>query len=285
MALNNSNIATGAINLLAMLLAGPIIFAGIWLSNKLDNSCLRLIPQWPIIALGISVLVVGVAGFIGGFWRMKWLLVLYFIFMFVLIMVLASLVGFIYKFMVATGGSGHAAPGRTFLEYELNEFSGWLTRRIEDPQEWDRIRNCLSSTSVCSELNQAYRLPQDFFNAYISPLQSGCCKPPTQCNYTFVNPSYWIFPMNKGADMDCLIWSNFQSQLCYACDSCKAGLLANLKQEWRKADIFLSITLVALSFVYLIGCCCACLAFRNAKAQSSSSASTAPRKAARRRNS
>jgi hypothetical protein len=94
-------------------------------------------------------------------------------------------------------------------------------------------------------------------------LQSGCCKPPTQCGYTFVNPTYWISPINTAADMDCLQWNNEQTQLCYNCDSCKAGLLANLKKEWRRADIILLITLVALISVYLIGCC----AFRNAKTE------------------
>lgn len=94
-------------------------------------------------------------------------------------------------------------------------------------------------------------------------LQSGCCKPPTLCGYTFVNPTYWISPINNAADMDCLNWNNDQNQLCYSCDSCKAGLLANLKKEWRRADIILVITLVGLICVYVMGCC----AFRNAKTE------------------
>lgn len=94
-------------------------------------------------------------------------------------------------------------------------------------------------------------------------LQSGCCKPPTMCGYTFVNPTYWISPINTAADVDCVQWSNDQSQLCFACDSCKAGLLANLRRGWRKADVILIFTCVALIIVYLIGCC----AFRNAKTE------------------
>lgn len=49
--------------------------------------------------------------------------------------------------------------------------------------------------------------------------------------------------------------------LCYSCTSCKAGLLANLRREWRTADVVLVVTLVALIFVYVMGFC----AFRNAK--------------------
>lgn len=102
----------------------------------------------------------------------------------------------------------------------------------------------------------------DISHSYLF-LQSGCCKPPTECGYTFVNPTYWISPINTAADMDCLQWSNDQTQLCYSCNSCKAGLLANLKKEWKKADIILIIALVGLIVIYLIGCC----AFRNAKTE------------------
>lgn len=91
--------------------------------------------------------------------------------------------------------------------------------------------------------------------------QSGCCKPPTKCGYTFVNPTYWISPIDLSADLDCLLWSNEQTVLCYSCSSCKAGLLANIKREWRRADLILVLTLVALIVVYVLGF----LAFRNAK--------------------
>ncbi|RRT66628.1 hypothetical protein BHE74_00055149 [Ensete ventricosum] len=65
------------------------------------------------------------------------------------------------------------------------------------------------------------------------------------------------------ADVDCAIWSNDQSQLCYDCNSCKAGLLGNLRKEWRKANVALIIAAVVLIWVYIIGCS----AFKNAQAQ------------------
>jgi hypothetical protein len=78
-----------------------------------------------------------------------------------------------------------------------------------------------------------------------------------------VNPTYWISPINNAADMDCLQWSNDQTTLCYNCDSCKAGLLANLRKEWKRANVILIITVIVLIVVYLIGC----FAFRNAKTE------------------
>ncbi|XP_022159601.1 protein TORNADO 2 [Momordica charantia] len=258
MALNKNII--GGINLVAMLLSVPIIGAGIWLATQPDNACLQIL-QWPLIIFGVAVLLVGVAGFIGAFCRITWLLLLYLVAMLVLILLLGSLVGFVY--MVTLRGSGHLQPNRAYLEYHLDDFSAFLRRRVQSSFKWDLIRTCLSSSTMCAELNQSFRMAQDFFNAPITPMQSGCCKPPTLCGYTFVNPTYWIMPINNAADMDCLKWNNDQTQLCYSCDSCKAGLLQSLKNQWRTADIVLLLALVALISVYIIACC----AFRNAKTE------------------
>ncbi|KAL6544023.1 Protein TORNADO 2 [Orobanche gracilis] len=242
----------GVLHFVALLLSIPVIGAGIWLATQPANSCVKNL-HWPVIILGVLILIVSIVGIIGGFCRIPWLLILYFVAMLILIVVLAFLVVFIYS--VTNIGSGHPVPSRSYLEYKLDDFSGFLRRMVRSSYKWDRIRSCLSTSTMCSELNQSYRMAQDFFDAHtISPLQSGCCKPPTECAYTFVNPTYWISPINNAADMDCLQWSNDQTQLCYSCDSCKAGLLANLKKEWRKAYILLAITLVALIFISLSGC-------------------------------
>ncbi|XP_031098704.1 protein TORNADO 2-like [Ipomoea triloba] len=258
MALSNNVI--GCINFVAILLSIPIIGAGVWLATLPDNSCVKIL-QWPVIILGVLTLIVALAGFIGGFWRIPWLLIFYLVAMLVLIILLACLVVFVY--MVTIRGSGHPEPSRAYLEYHLDDYSGWLRRRVRSSYKWDRIKTCLSSSPMCAQLNQTYTSALDFFNAHLSPMESGCCKPPTKCGYTYVNPTYWISPIDMTADMDCLNWNNDQSQLCYSCDSCKAGLLANLKKEWRRADIILLITLVGLVWVYVIGCC----AFRNAKTE------------------
>lgn len=94
-------------------------------------------------------------------------------------------------------------------------------------------------------------------------LQSGCCKPPTACGYNYVNPILWTNPVNPMADSDCYLWNNDQNQLCYNCNACKAGLLGNLRKEWRKANIILIVAVVVLIWVYVI----ACSAFRNAQTE------------------
>ncbi|XWS62161.1 hypothetical protein CRYUN_Cryun07bG0187300 [Craigia yunnanensis] len=252
MATNNTIIAT--INFITLLLSIPIIGAGIWLTNEPDNSCVKIL-QWPLIILGISISVVALLGFVGGCWRITWLLIFYLVAMFILIVLFACLVVLIY--LITNKGSGHPAPGRTYLEHDLDDFSGWLRRKVVSPNKWDRIRACLNSTDMCSELNQRYRIAQDFFNSRLTSIQYGCCMPPAECGYTYINPTYWLTPNNTAASMDCLQWSNDQMQLCFHCDSCKAGLLANLTKEWRRVGIILFITLVVLICVYLIGFCCA----------------------------
>jgi len=78
-----------------------------------------------------------------------------------------------------------------------------------------------------------------------------------------VSPTVWTSPANPAADADCAAWSNDPGQLCYACASCKAGVLGGLREQWRKATVALLVATVALIFVYVIGCS----AFRNAQTE------------------
>ncbi|CAL4929123.1 unnamed protein product [Urochloa decumbens] len=257
MALNH--MALAAINFAAALLSIPVIGAGIWLSTQPDNACVQIL-QWPVIALGAAILAVGLAGFAGALWRLPWLLLTYLVAMLALILALACLAAF--TFTVTANSSGHPVPSRAFLEYDLDDYSGWLRARLDAPGRWDRVKACLAATPTCAEFNQTYATAQGLFTApWVSPLQSGCCKPPTRCGYTFVTPTYWISPISEAADPDCAAWSNEETRFCYSCNSCKAGLLQNLRREWRRADIILAVAVAALVVVYVMGC----YAFRTAK--------------------
>jgi hypothetical protein len=171
MALNYMGVA--AINFVAALLSIPVIAAGIWLSTQADNACVQIL-QWPVIALGVAVLAVGLAGFVAALWRLPWLLLAYLVAMFVVVVALACLAVFV--FAVTTGSSGHRVPSREFLEYDLDDYSGWLRARLDAPGRWDRIKACLAATPTCSDFNGTYATAQDLFTAApnrMSPLQSG----------------------------------------------------------------------------------------------------------------
>ncbi|XP_068653311.1 tetraspanin-2-like [Aristolochia californica] len=256
-----SNNITAVLNFFAFLCSLPIIGAGTWLASKQDNECIHAF-KWPVVLLGVLVLLVSLAGFAGAYWNRKGLLAIYLFSMAVLIVLLIVLL--IFAFIVTRQDGSYAVAGRNYKEYRLQGYSAWLRNYIQNSEHWAQIRSCLALSDVCPRLSRDFFTSDQFFVGDISPLQTGCCKPPTVCGYTYVNPTEWVNPVNSMADPDCNIWSNDQSMLCYNCSSCKAGLLGNLRKEWRKANTILIITLVALISVYLI----ACNAFKNAQTAS-----------------
>lgn len=85
-------------------------------------------------------------------------------------------------------------------------------------------------------------------------MQSGCCKPPTACTYN-------VATMMMTQDPDCYRWNNAPNLLCYECDSCKAGVLEDIRGNWHKLSVLTVTMLVLLIGIYSIGCC----AFRNTR--------------------
>ncbi|XP_057967844.1 tetraspanin-2 [Malania oleifera] len=255
-----SNKITAFLNFIAFLCSVAIIAAGVWFASKPDNECIRLF-RWPVVLVGVFVLIVSLAGFVGAQWNKESLLVLYLFAMAILIVVLLVLL--VFAFVVTRPDGSFSVPGRAYREYSLDRFSSWLRDRVTSSGNWNKIKTCLAESDVCVKLSQEYVTADQFFAAPISPLQSGCCKPPTVCGYTFVNPITWVNPVNQASDPDCYAWSNDPNQLCYGCNSCKAGLLGNLRDEWRKANVILIAAVVVLIVVYVIGCS----AFKNAQTE------------------
>ncbi|KAF3495400.1 hypothetical protein DY000_02055054 [Brassica cretica] len=58
---------------------------------------------------------------------------------------------------------------------------------------------------------------------------------------------------------DCGAWSNVQTELCFNCNACKAGVLANIREKWRHLLVFNICLLILLMTV----CSCGCRARRN----------------------
>ncbi|RZC68273.1 hypothetical protein C5167_031529 [Papaver somniferum] len=255
-----SNKVTAILNFIALLCSIPLITSGIWLSKKADNQCVHLF-RWPVLILGILLLIVSLAGFVGSYWNRQGLLAFYLFSMAALIVVLLILL--IFAFVVTRHDGSYIVPGRGYKEYRVEGYSSWLRNYVTESENWSKVRSCLAQTDVCTELSQEYSSADHFFSAHISPLQSGCCKPPTICGFTYVNPTFWVNPANPTSDPDCLLWSNDQHQLCYGCKACQAGVLGNLRKEWRKANKALIITVVVLICVYIIGCS----AYKNAQTQ------------------
>ncbi|THU47591.1 hypothetical protein C4D60_Mb09t17200 [Musa balbisiana] len=258
-----SNSLVGFLNFLTLLISFPILGAGLWFRLHAATECERFL-QLPLLVLGGFLLVVSVVGLIGACCRVSFVMWLYLFVMFLLI--LAMIVFTIFAFVVTNKGVGEAASGVGFKEYRLSDYSGWLQKRVENWETWREIDGCLKDAKVCAGFEGLAGLQaSQFFAKNLSPLQSGCCKPPTFCGFQYKNATFWTIPTTglKSTDADCKLWSNEQDKLCYDCGSCKAGVLATLKAKWKAVSIFNVALLVILIIVYSIGCC----ALRNNRAK------------------
>ncbi|CAH9083928.1 unnamed protein product [Cuscuta europaea] len=257
-----SNNITAFLNFLAFMCSIPITTAGIWLAFKQGNECVHWL-RWPIVIIGVSIMLVSLTGFVGAHWKREGLLSFYLVCMAILIVLVLFVLVFAFVVTRPSGAYGVQGTGRGFAEYRLEGYSSWLRNHFTSSDNWEKIRACLAGGNMCRKLNSQYFTVDQFFAANLSPLQSGCCKPPSICGYQYVNPTVWSNPANVAADPDCSEWNNDSSQLCYDCNSCKAGLLGSLRREWRKSNQILIIAVVVLITVYII----ACSACRNAQTE------------------
>ncbi|XP_020264771.1 tetraspanin-8-like [Asparagus officinalis] len=259
MAFRLSNNLVGILNLVVFVLSIPILAGGIWLSHRSSTDCEKFL-QAPIIAIGVFLLVVSLCGLVGACCRNSLLLWIYLLVMFLLIVLLFCFT--IFAFVVTNKGAGEVVSGRGYKEYRLGDYSNWLQKRVESSKNWRKIRSCLVDSKVCQRFEgNGNRTLDQFVKENLSPLQSGCCKPPTACGFIYQSATVWNKPANGFAsnNTDCPVWNNDPNTLCYDCESCKAGVLANIKDDWKKVSILNIIFLVFLVVVYSVGCC----AFRN----------------------
>ncbi|KAH9314635.1 hypothetical protein KI387_023262 [Taxus chinensis] len=250
-----SNKIIAFINFLSFLLSLWILRQGIWLADRGTTDCEQFL-QWPVIGLGAFVMVLSVAGFVGACFRVSWALSLYLVIL--LSITLLLLTGFIvFALTVTAKDGGKSVEGRGYEDYTLGDYSKWLQDQVEKRSNWNRIKSCIQDAHVCRSLaeDEINDVAEQFYKTHLSPIQSGCCKPPTLCKFKYINATMW--EKNHGpihTDPDCKTWSNMQDELCYDCKSCKAGVVTNLKSDWHKLAIFAITITVALIAIYSTGC-------------------------------
>ncbi|OWM70174.1 tetraspanin-6-like [Punica granatum] len=242
-----SNTVIGFLNLFTLLASIPIIGGGLWMA-KSSTTCQSFL-QTPLLVIGFIVLIVSLAGFIGACFSISWALWVYLVVMLCLIAALMVLT--VFGFVVTGRGGGVPVPNKSYKEYRLGDYSSWLRKKVENPQYWSRIKSCIMGSKACAKI--VTWTPLDYTVKGMSPIQSGCCKPPTACVY------------NAGTavsqDPDCYKWNNVPSILCYDCDSCKAGVLEDVRRTWHKLSMVNIVMVVVLICIYSVGCC----AFQNSK--------------------
>ncbi|KAK2974010.1 hypothetical protein RJ640_003016 [Escallonia rubra] len=253
-----SNSLVGILNLVTFFLSIPILGAGIWLSRQASTECEHFLEK-PVIALGVFLMVVSLAGLVGACCRVSFLLWFYLLVMFLLILLLFCFT--IFAFVVTNKGAGKVVSGKGYKEYKLGDYSNWLQKRVSNGKNWNRVKSCLVDGKVCERLADGEITAfNGVYNKSLSAIQSGCCKPANECNFTYVSSTNWTKTASSvSTNPECAAWDNDPKTLCFNCQSCKAGMLDNIKSDWKRVAVVNIIFLVFLIIVYSIGCS----AFRN----------------------
>ncbi|KAM7477087.1 hypothetical protein LguiB_024330 [Lonicera macranthoides] len=147
--------------------------------------------------------------------------------------------------------------------YKMDSTPGsplWIKTRVINKNRWGAIKSCLYKTRICDDLaagSFAYNY-HDFRSSKQSPIEGGCCKPPTSCEMVYVNGTYWKkgdanskINNDSGCDCDCDLWENDETILCYNCRTCKQGFTKTLQRKWSKLGVFLVVLTLFLIVAHL----------------------------------
>ncbi|XP_043714255.1 tetraspanin-10 isoform X1 [Telopea speciosissima] len=240
------------INFLTMLLAVAVICFGVWMSTHHDG-CRKSLTL-PVLGLGALILLVSIIGFLGALKDVSILLWMYLV-MLCLILV-AILVFTVLAFIITNNGSGHTVAGLRYKEYQLRDYSSWFIKELNNTRNWKQLKSCLVKSEDCNNLPKKYKTLKRYKMAELTPIEAGCCRPPSECGYPAVNASYYDLSFHPvSSNEDCKLYKNARAIKCYNCDSCKAGVAQYMKKEWRVVAIFNLVLFVVLSMVYFVGCC------------------------------
>ncbi|CAA0838771.1 Tetraspanin-10 [Striga hermonthica] len=233
------------INFLTILLAVGVIGFGVWMGSHQDN-CRKTLTL-PVIGFGTVIFVVSVIGFLGA---LKNNLILLWMYLILLCLILVAILVFtVLAFIVTNNGSGHNVTGLRYKEYQLHDYSSWFLNQLNNTENWEHLKSCLVKSEDCNNLAIKYKTLKQYKMAKLSPIEAGCCRPPSECGYPAVNASYFDLSFHPiSSNKDCRLYKNSKAVKCYNCDSCKAGVAQYMKIEWRVVAIFNVILFVVLVF-------------------------------------
>ncbi|CAO2202027.1 unnamed protein product [Urochloa humidicola] len=273
MAIRMSNNVIGALNLATLLLSIPILVLGIWLRSRPDGTGCDHFLSTPALALGAALAAVSLAGLLGACFRATWLLWLYLLATLALALALLCFTAFAFAVTASTTKHGAAAGSGTGNAAEAG-YTAWLRRHVVGGRSWARIQTCLADAGVCKRLEdhdddddkKKPATPARLAGGGLSPVESGCCRPPASCNFTHAGGTEWTkkpaaAASARAGDPDCGKWDSDDDKLCYGCESCRAGVSEALRRDWKRAAVVNAVFLAFIVAVYAVACC----AFRNSR--------------------
>jgi Tetraspanin family len=168
----------GTTAFITFLLGIPILAGGIWLSSSATD-CIRFL-QLPLIILGVSLMAISLLGLSAACYGQ---LKLIRVFLFLLFVFLFALLFFIiFAYAVTDSGKGQVILNRAFLEYRLDDYSGWLKDRVVDGDSWEKVSECVQRSDECGvamgryvrDPNSGLLVPESadmFYQRNLSPIE------------------------------------------------------------------------------------------------------------------
>ncbi|BFI17855.1 protein MpTET3b [Marchantia polymorpha subsp. ruderalis] len=175
------------VNFLTLGVSFCVLGLGIWLSTK-HGDCDEFLTA-PVIIVGIFVFLISLLGFVGSWKDIAWLLWIYLVIMFFLLAGLALFTAF--AFVITNEGAGRAISGQGFEEYRLADYSGYIRKLFNNHQIWKHLRACLLNPDYCAEIGRTYSSVADLKSGQLNSIQSGCCRPPSECKFPMINATYY----------------------------------------------------------------------------------------------
>jgi hypothetical protein len=242
------------LNVLTLLLSLPIIGFGIYLAVADAPQCFRWF-MYPVLILGGLILFLSILGYAGAWTHSPCFLWIY---MLLMAIVWTTLLVFtIFAFIVTNNGAGKQLAGQGVLEYRLQDYSAWLQHQVEKENTWRSIKSCLLEKGYCQDFPERFPTSEVFLanEGKLSPIESGCCRPPSSCGFQIINSTAYITsttPLSN--DTDCQTYSSNIEQECLDCNSCRAGFLQEVKSKWKFVAIGNIVILVLVMIVWCVSC-------------------------------
>ncbi|KAG7016957.1 Tetraspanin-10 [Cucurbita argyrosperma subsp. argyrosperma] len=97
-----------------------------------------------------------IVGFLGALKNNSILLWIYLIML--CITLVAILVFTVLAFIVTNNGSGHSVAGLRYKEYQLQDYSTWFLKQLNNTDNWMHLRSCLVKSEDCNNLSKRYKV-------------------------------------------------------------------------------------------------------------------------------